>query len=313
MLADFKERHSPRRKYLVGVSGGRDSVALLELLGNAGYRKLVVCHFNHGLRGRQSGQDAAFVRRLAEKKGFAFELEKVEVAKLAKQRKISVELAAREGRLEFFAAVSAAHRCPRVILGHHADDQVETIIMNLFRGAGAEGLEGMRECSSQNVEGRDLELIRPLLGWWREDIDSLIEQRGLSFREDLSNRERTFLRNRVRHELVPSLARIFGRDVRAAVARLGELSAGENAFFRGLLEELPVDDDEVSLRLFRKQDCAVQRRWAREWLRAQGIADVGCREVEEVRLLAVRSGAPAKINLSQGRFARRRAGVLFIE
>ncbi len=313
MLTEFKKKHSPRKKYLVGVSGGRDSVALLELLERAGYRNLVVCHFNHGLRGRHSGQDAAFVRRLAARKGLPFEQAKVDVAKLARRRKVSLETAARQGRLEFFSSVSAARRCRRVILGHQADDQVETIIMNLFRGAGTEGLEGMRERSVQRVGGSDLEVLRPLLGWWREDIDSLIEERGLSFREDLSNRKRAFLRNRVRHQLVPSLTRIFGRDVRASVSRLADLAAGENSFFRSLLAELPVEEEEVSLRVFRKQHQAVQRRWVREWLRAQGIANVGYREVEEVRLLAGRTGAPAKVNLSQGKFARRRAGVLFLE
>ncbi len=313
MLEEFTERYSARQRYLVGISGGRDSVALLSLLTDAGYGNLVLCHLNHGLRGRASGQDAAFVRRLGKEYGLSVEVGKVNVQAMARREKDSLENTARRARLEFFAETAGKYRCPRVLLAHHADDQVETVLMKLFRGAGIEGLEGMRESGVQRVGRRKLELIRPLLGWWREDIDAYVEAEGLDYREDLSNQERRFLRNRVRQELIPRLAGIFGRDVRGAVWRLGEVAAGENAFFRGLLEKSPVNEPEISLQRLRVQHPAVQRRWIRKWLRAQGVRNVGFREIESVRGLLDTARGAAKVNLPGDRFARRRAGKLFLE
>lgn len=323
MLEEFKKRHGVRKRYLVGVSGGRDSVALVDLLQEAGYGNLVLCHLNHCLRGRSSGQDASFVRRLGAGRRLPVEVERVDVKALAKLAKISLETAARQARLTFFAGLAGKHRCPRVLLGHHADDQVETVIMRLFRGAGPEGLEGMREVVRQRVvlesgmgaprSGRRIELIRPLLGWWRRDIDAYVAERGLPFREDRDNSERSFLRNRVRHELIPELERLFGRDVRMAVWRLSELSAGENAFFREILEGLDYESRELAVGRLRSESVAVQRRWVRAWLQARGIRDLSFRDVEAVRLLAAPAAMRAKVNLPGAKFARRREKKLFLE
>src|SRR5207302_5673422 len=130
--------------HLIGVSGGRDSVALLHLLVSLGFEKLIVCHLDHSLRGRASGTDARFVQRLAKKLGVDFAFEKNEVARLAKENRLSIETAARRARYEFFAKVARENKCCTLFLAHHADDQVETFLFNLFRGAGSEGLGAMR-------------------------------------------------------------------------------------------------------------------------------------------------------------------------
>src|SRR5262245_13947258 len=128
------------RRYLVGVSGGRDSVVLLHWLVSLGYRRLVVCHFNHRLRGRAGGIDARFVKGLAGKWGLEFAGGSAEIARLARERRQSIETTGREERLAFFQRVGKERRCLTIILAHHADDQAETFLLRLFRGAGGRGL-----------------------------------------------------------------------------------------------------------------------------------------------------------------------------
>src|SRR5256885_6888760 len=126
----------PDARYLIGVSGGRDSVALLHWLNSLGYKKVVVCHLNHQLRGRSSDADARFVEKLAGKYQVNFELGAANVRVLAKKKKISIETAAREARYSFFAKAAKRRRCDTIFLAHHADDLLETILLNLIRGAG---------------------------------------------------------------------------------------------------------------------------------------------------------------------------------
>src|SRR6266513_1211014 len=149
--------------YLIGVSGGRDSVALLHWLINLGYKKLIVCHLNHQLRGRSSDADARFVEELAAKCRVDFELSAANVRALAKKKKMSIETAAREARYSFFAKAAKRHGRRTIFLAHHADDLVETFLLNLIRGAGLTGLAAMRDVSSRHIDGIELTILRPLL------------------------------------------------------------------------------------------------------------------------------------------------------
>src|SRR6516162_2135950 len=136
----------PDACYLIAVSGGRDSVALLQWLISLGYERLIVCHLNHRLRGRSSDADARFVKSLVERynQGLAariqFELGSANVRAFANQKKLSIETAAREARYAFFAETARRRNCTTIFVAHHADDLVETFLMNLFRGAGSAGL-----------------------------------------------------------------------------------------------------------------------------------------------------------------------------
>src|SRR5258705_13860469 len=132
-------------RYLIGVSGGRDSVALLHWLTNLGYKKLTVCHLNHELRGRSSVADARFVEKLAARYGVDFEFGSANVRAIAKKKKNSIETAAREARYSFFAETAKRRCCHTIFLGHHADDLVETFLLNLIRGAGLTVLAAMRD------------------------------------------------------------------------------------------------------------------------------------------------------------------------
>src|SRR2546428_5388179 len=160
----FLRSFPPEARYLVGVSGGRDSVALLHSLVERGYEQLIVCHLNHQLRGRSSDADARFVEKLAAKYNVDFELGSAHVSALAAKSKISIETAARIARYSFFAKVASRRRCKTILLAHHADDLVETFLINLFRGAGLSGLGAMREVSMRRVDHVDLTIVRPLLG-----------------------------------------------------------------------------------------------------------------------------------------------------
>jgi len=174
--------YSPAERYLVGVSGGRDSVALLHGLVEAGYRRLVVCHLNHELRGEAAEEDARFVSRLAHSRKLPVESGRADVAASARQTKRSIETAAREARYRFFDETATRRRCRTIFLAHHADDQVETFLFNLLRGAGPAGLGAMATDSVRTFGRRKLRILRPLLAVWREEVYAYIRAHGLAWR-----------------------------------------------------------------------------------------------------------------------------------
>lgn len=297
----------PEERCLIGVSGGRDSVALLHQLHAGGFEKLVVCHFDHALR-EESADDAAFVEKLARKLKYEFVMKREDVAILARFRKKSLETMAREARYGFFAHVAREHDCPRLFLAHHADDQVETLLFNLFRGAGSGGLSAMSPMSSRTVDGVTLQISRPLLGTWREEIDAYVEKHRLAFVEDASNADRKHTRNRLRHEIVPVLEKAYGREIRQAIWRSAEILRAEDELLGGVLG---VIQPELSVPTLLGEPVAVQRRRLQAWLQMHRIPDIGFAEVEAVRGLL--QGSRAKANLPAGWHARRRAKRLFLE
>ena len=293
----------PEEPALIGVSGGRDSVALLHALVARGHR-LIVCHLDHALRA-ESREEARFVSELAERLGCECVVRRENIAARAKRTRRSIETAAREARYAFFAKVARERGVRRLLLAHHADDQVETFLFNLLRGSGATGLGAMRPITLRD----GIEIVRPMLAVWREKIDRYIAAHGIEFREDASNADPHHTRNRLRHEVLPMLAKAFGRDVRAALWRSCEILREEDTLLAAspslalaTVRELPVKD-------LRALPLALQRRVIHTWLAAQGIA--GFDEVERVRSLL--EGRTAKVNLPGGKHARRRAGRLFVE
>jgi tRNA(Ile)-lysidine synthase len=299
----------PEQRYLVGVSGGRDSVALLHWLLACGYKGLVVCHLEHGLRGRSGRADARFVDRLAEKWELPFAGGAADVRAVAAKRKLSIEAAARQERYAFFARVARRRRISTIFLGHHADDLVETFVINLFRGAGTTGQRGIQPITTRTIQQVQLRIVRPLLGVWRGEIDDYVAAHRLRFREDATNQRLDSLRNRVRHRVIPLFEKEFGRDVRKAVHRAATIAADEDAF---LNEQLPENTARPAVQQLRNLPVALQRRAIAQWLRSHGVADLGFEMVEGVRAL-LHDEKTAKVNLTKGRHARRRAGELFIE
>jgi len=304
-------RFPPHDRYLVGVSGGRDSVALLHLLTNFGYDNLVVCHLNHQLRGRSADTDARFVQNLAANYNVDLSVDAVNVRALAAERKMSIETAARHARYAFFARVAKHRHCPTIFLAHQADDLVETLLFNLFRGAGMSGLGGMREVSTRRIHGVDLTIVRPLLGVWRDQIDDYVRRRRLNFREDASNRDLASVRNRIRHRIIPYLAKTFGREIRQSIWRAANIAAEEEGWIDKQLPDSVIVYLEAAK--LRGLPVALQRRAILKWLRSCDITNVGFEVVERVRSLVEPEAPVAKINLPQDRHVRRRSGKLFIE
>jgi tRNA(Ile)-lysidine synthase len=328
----------PGARYLIGVSGGRDSVALLLWLVSLGYRRLIVCHLNHRLRGRLSDADAQFVKRLVERYNkelvgqalrpsdvrtgkrsariatavrVEFELGSANIRALAKKQKMSIETAAREARYAFFAETARRRNCRTIFVAHHADDLVETFLINLFRGAGSGGLSAMREISTRRIDDINLTIARPFLCVWRKEIDDYVGEHQLRFREDATNKNLIPLRNRIRHRVIPYLEKMLGRNIRQNIWRTAMIVADEEKWIESELRDSTHAD--LSVAKLRALPIALQRRALLKWLRAQNVSDVGFDAIERVRSLADRDARIAKVNLPENRHARRRAGKIFIE
>jgi tRNA(Ile)-lysidine synthase len=301
------------RRYLIGVSGGRDSVAFLHQLVHLGYAKLIVCHLDHQLRGRNSQADARFVSQLAASRDLPCELAKTDVHALARQSKVSIETAARIARFAFFVSVARRKRCRTIFLAHHADDLVETALVNFFRGASPAGIAAMHAVSVHRIGKTDLTIVRPLLHVWRREIDTYVKEHGLKFREDATNTQLSSSRNRIRHLILPYIEKQLGRDVRRAIWRAAQIWSEEDRLLNSMFEQNNVSAAELDLRALRNLPVALQRRAIIYWLRSQKIADVGFEGVEKVRALLEPNTAIAKVNLPRNRHARRRTGKLFLE
>ena len=307
----------PSLPVLLAISGGRDSVALLHLLREAGFTNLILCHLNHGLRGDESDGDAMFVQRLAKKHDLQCEIEAAHVAALAKERKISVETAAREARHAFLLRMAEKHDIWVVLLAHHAEDQAETILANLCRGSGLAGLAGMH--AVQRLDS-GLHLVRSLLQVRRSEIDSYLKSKRFKFREDSSNASPKHRRNRLRHEALPLLNDIFARDVVPQVLRLGSLAEQDDdclqrQAFVFLGAEGRLNEDRsllITPELLALHPAVLSRvfaLWLREVLELTGIEHD---DLEAAMAMLAPDGA-AKINLPQDRHLRRKAKRLWVE
>lgn len=290
-------------------------MALLRFLHEAGYKNLWVCHINHGLRGESSEADESLVREEAARLGFEAVIRKVDVAGYARAQKHSIEAAARILRYRSFAEIGRERGCRRVFLAHHADDRVETVLINLFRGTGARGLAGIEAETTRVIDGVELELIRPFLAVSRETIDDYIDAKGIRFREDESNASDFALRNRIRNRLLPLLNEIFDRDIRPAVLRAADLAALEDEWAMAAIGNLPRKGDGggLDVSILRKLPVAQRNRLLLIWLRESQVPDCGLSEVERTSAVLLSAARPARASLPGGYHVRRREGALFIE
>lgn len=215
--------------FLLAVSGGADSMALLELFlrlaPRAGYR-LTVAHLDHGLRGRAGRADAAFVAARCRAAGVACEIGRAAVRAHARRTGVSLEMAARECRHDFLRAVADRVGADAVVTAHTADDQAETVLLKLLRGSGPAGLAGI----APRVILKGRLFVHPLLTVTRAEVESFLRRIGSDWRTDASNRDRQFLRNRIRHELIPRLERDYNPGLRRVLVETAErLRAEEEA------------------------------------------------------------------------------------
>ncbi len=219
---------SPGDRVGVAVSGGADSVVLFHILQRLSQRfqvDLVALHVNHGLRGAESDGDEEFVRALAKSLATEFVTEQVELGSG------NLEQAARQARREFFQRSMDQRGLRRVALGHTRSDQAETVLFRFLRGAGLAGLAGMRMVTADH-------LIRPLLTISRQEVRSWAVAEGITWREDSTNADVNFARNRLRHETIPSLARGFNPNLEAVLAGTAELAQTEEDYWFQEIEPL---------------------------------------------------------------------------
>lgn len=287
-------------------------MALLHTLLEGGCRRITLCHLNHQLRGLFSSDDAAFVRGLADTHELPFEIGRMNVARLAEEKNLSVETAARKARHQFFAECARRRRCGNVLLAHHADDNAETILFNLLRGSA--GLKGMRFENTVTVGRRKLTFIRPFLHVRRADIDAWFHENRVPFRDDATNFQSIATRNRLRLEVLPLLGEIMGRDVTAGILRGAAHDEEQGAILEGLLDALDLVDPQGRLFLpkLRELPAGLQRRALFNYLTAKKVKDLSADLLDRCMALIDPAG-PAKENLPGGRHLRRRASRIFVE
>lgn len=222
-------------KLIVGVSGGADSVALLHFLHNAGY-KCIVAHCNFHLRGIESDTDETFVKDLAEKWHIPFFSTSFNTKTFAKEKGISIEMAARDLRYDWFAALKKEQNAEAIAIAHHLDDSIETFFINLSRGTGLRGLLG--------IQPKQGSIIRPFLSVSRDEINNYISTNHLQSRIDLSNFDQLIIRNKIRHSLIP-VFESFNPSFRQIMAenfmRLGELNEVANDLIDSFRKDVVID------------------------------------------------------------------------
>lgn len=202
-------------RVLIGVSGGPDSVTLLNVLLSFKKRynlSFFIAHFNHMLRGKESDEDVNFVKNLAQELGLTFEVKSCNLIKIARKERLTLEEAARKYRYKFYLETTKKFKANKIALGHNADDQVETILMRFLRGSGLEGLMGIPP-----VRGK---IIRPLIDCSREEIEEYCKENKIRYRLDSSNKEVVYFRNKIRLELLPLLSKGYNKNVKDIMLRL---------------------------------------------------------------------------------------------
>lgn len=272
-----QQRHllEPNEKVLVAVSGGVDSMSLLHSLHSLAKKhrwEIAVAHFNHRLRGRGSEADEKLVEATAARLHLKFFRGGANVKRIATQSKLSIEMASRKLRHEFLACTAREQNIPTIAVAHHADDQVELFFVRLLRGAGGEGLAGMKWRSPSPAD-KGVSLVRPLLNFSKAEMLAFAQEKKIQYRNDATNFSSDFLRNRIRNELLPMLHEDYQPGLDKTVLRLMDIVGAEAEF---------VSD---AARKF----CGSRREDAQTKIKSElEPPDVGCHEFDELAVAVQR-------------------------
>ncbi len=298
-------------RVVVAVSGGPDSMALLKILDVISNEyKLTLCaaHLNHGMRAEASDQEEDFVRKYCRNRGIDFESKRIHVPTLKQGTGKSIEEIAREERYDFLMNIALNSGAQNIALGHHLQDQTETVIMNLLRGSGAEGLKGM-------LPIREGIFIRPILGIRKEEILDFLEQEHMPYMVDASNESPVYLRNRIRHGLIPELKKKFNPNLEETLGAMAEIMGLENDYMETVTGDilagwgLTLPDEEIRMKRddLKGLHPAIQNRIIKKLLKqfspfAKGIGYV---HIQAVVNLAGSHKPGGQINLPFGIQVRR--------
>ena len=250
-------------KIVLGFSGGADSICLLDILNKLGY-KVVVAYFNHQLR-PSIDKEVQFAKRVVEKYKFDFKLGTEDVNNFAKRTNKGIEETARSFRYQFLMKVAKDTNSSSIMVAHHADDQVETILMNLIRGTGLNGLIGM-DYVSYGEFSKSIPIIRPLLDVWKDEILSFCEDNDLTFIIDETNTDEVFTRNSIRSSLIPFLEK-YNPNFKQGLIRMSGILHDDHTFIMQYSEKIIEDVIhlqktnfvEFKIRTFRQYPISVQR------------------------------------------------------
>jgi tRNA(Ile)-lysidine synthase len=296
------------------VSGGADSVALLclllELQTELGI-VLSVAHVNHKLRGDESDEDERFVAELARQHGLELHIRE---APVEGKNGSGIEAAARDLRYGFFRQLAREGRIAKIATAHTLDDQAETVLLRIFRGAGIRGLAGIHPRIVFEDQGRVFgEVVRPLLGFRRAALQGFLRERGQSWREDSSNQDIAFLRNRVRHRLLPIIGEEFGEAAIEHIGELAEIARAEEEQWSVASGQWPVQPASLPVGPLLAFPLAAQRRLVCAWMEMNAPdLSVSFRLIEDALELA---GGPAggKVEMPSGWNLRRGRHDLLLE
>ncbi len=287
---------------LLGLSGGRDSVALLRLLHERGC-KVYARHLHHGIRGDSADADAQFCQQLCQQLGIDYAQQQLDIPALAAQAGESIELAARKHRRAYLIEQAQLNNCPCIALAQHADDQAETILFNLARGGA--GLRGISPASQH----QGITLLRPLLNWRRADITHYLQSIGQPWRDDPSNQSCQHTRNALRHQVLPAYTAAMGRDITPIINRSATLQAATSVALHDALELLRPHFYDPQGRLYLPALNATSPQLAQavlhDYLQQQGIADISSKLLQDIYAILPATAPQSSINLPGGKQFRR--------
>ena len=283
---------------LAAVSGGPDSVALALALRGIG-APVELAYFDHQTRAGESREDGEFVRALAGRLGVPFHVSGAPVAEEAADLGRSFEDYARERRYAFLCETAHARGIGFIATGHHADDQAETVLLRLLRGAAGRGLAGI----PPEREHEGVRIIRPLLTMWRTEVLAYLGDCGEPYRTDSSNDSRDYTRNRIRHDLIPLLEREYAKGLRESLVHLATIQHDENDWInlqvRAAMATCIDSEGHIVRAIFAALHRALARRLLQGWCEDRGIRELGRRTPEAVE--AVRSARTGtKFDLGEG-------------
>lgn len=220
-------------KVIVAVSGGPDSICLLHILNTLKEQleiTLYAAHVNHCLRGQESDEDEKYVERFCKQFNIEFKSKKVDINKMVRTRNISSETAGREARYDFFYSLKKELKAQKIAIAHNSNDQAETVLMRMMRGAGMEGLVGIRAV-------RDNILVRPLINCSREGIEKYCVDNSINPRIDKTNLQPIYARNKVRLQLIPYIEENFNKDIVRTLNRLASTIRVDNDYLEMIAKE----------------------------------------------------------------------------
>lgn len=313
MLEKFKQSLArfafldPNRPLIVGVSGGADSLALLLLLQSAGY-PVIAAYFDHSLR-EKSREEARQVAGIAQKFNIPFVHERQDVRLYAEKHGQSIEAAGRALRYRFLFDRTQQASAQAVAVAHHADDQVETILLHVLRGSGVQGLQGMGPTWLPNPWSSTIPLLRPLLPFWKSELEAYLQTLGVQALQDETNLDPVYLRNRLRHEVIPYLEQI-QPGLRPALLRMAQIVQDEQALlepvafaaWQACLRRQDKDYVVLSVHALASQPPGLQRRVCRQALSIllPGLPDIDFNAVERMLVFVQAPPRSGQLDLVAG-------------